>query len=1038
MRPGETIRRNANDTCDASNTAFGKPPICVLRLGDMYNTKIIINNLNISYDPLVWDLNPEGIGVQPMIANVNMSIKYIGGSGLRTYVDELQNALSFNYYANADIYDGRTYANTNESERALINQERSFFDGNQLDLIPIISAGERYVQDKYNETLPGGTIGSMSLVNQPTPPGGIYSDFINNSTLYNSGVIYQTYDVVFYENNFYLRQADNNATYGISGNTLSNKIPTNTTYWQKIDWRNYGEQGFLFEYIGSTDIVNTAPPTDNDSDEYLSKRYFNTYEVEYYDVFKDFYNTYAKLVVGNFNYNKLHNKTDILRLLLLNKNYNTYIADQNSIDQFNTLKTQTTGITNTVANLINGVNDDKFYLYRAFDIEAESRNYKDFGSIGNLMSRSFGIMFEPQPLKLHLYPQEYLYKIGNGSDIVRGFYGDTDRYNPGKLTQTNEAGGLYIKDYSYYGENIDGLFLALKNELKAKLKLELSHFWFKTPESLNTYKNYLRYFESPHRKVFTDYLVNKLENYYADISENMRNTVTDLTTNTGKLATLLSGLSVITDGYDVRLDNDTQKRFYEVIPNGVELTTPASIIFGYEPYNEYKTSSLNNHEIINFSDCSNYTFLATEPTVTNENKVKFLSMGNGNYLFKQISSNERIQDIAGTGYTFNNLMVQSSALNDAVAVTGTTQNFVLYSGVTGYSGITINSVQDYSAQLTADGTTVKTLTDADGTYNNFYDLKYTFEKINYELFDFSNKTIDIMLNDNFINQNFDLDISINQANGFMAQVTGLTSDATNLFYYSDKIDYKTTDINYYTYMVPTSSTIYNTVSSINNFLIYDIPITAELEDSRQQLVGPTPESSVLGENIHMSGLLDLIFLDFFFSIGNTDKEEIMNSIKKAENKPVRGISLDPKTSAKQLTDRYNKISNTLDGIFTSIFNYRSSASDKLTLLADAYTSNYDAVKLGTNNVFTTESTWKDMTTDLITPTLIKGGEKDYTLSMRDTRNIKESAKNNYTLFINNRNMFNIINTNENKQTIIGPTPDTGTTQTELSKYEIGQ
>ena len=110
----------------------------------------------------------------------------------------------------------------------------------------------------------------------------------------------------------------------------------------------------------------------------------------------------------------------------------------------------------------------------------------------------------------------------------------------------------------------------------------------------------------------------------------------------------------------------------------------------------------------------------------------------------------------------------------------------------------------------------------------------------------------------------------------------------------------------------------------------------------------------------------------------------------------------------------------------------------LTDLADAYATNYDVVKASANNVFTKDSTWKDITSDLIVPTLIKGSEKDYTLLMRDTKNIKESVKDNYKLFINNRNRFNIINTNENKQTIIGPMPDTGSTQTELSKYEIGQ
>ena len=67
---------------DAKNIAFGKPPVCVLRVGDFYNTKIIIENLNISYEQL-FDLNPEGIGVQPMIANIQLSFKYIGGSGIK-------------------------------------------------------------------------------------------------------------------------------------------------------------------------------------------------------------------------------------------------------------------------------------------------------------------------------------------------------------------------------------------------------------------------------------------------------------------------------------------------------------------------------------------------------------------------------------------------------------------------------------------------------------------------------------------------------------------------------------------------------------------------------------------------------------------------------------------------------------------------------------------------------------------------------------------------------------------------------------------
>jgi hypothetical protein len=101
-RQGPTLEK-----LGAVNLAFGRPPICILRIGDFYNTKVIIDNITIDYEPIVWDLNPEGIGVQPMIANVNLSIKFIGGSSLLGPINKLQNALSFNYYANTHVYDPR-------------------------------------------------------------------------------------------------------------------------------------------------------------------------------------------------------------------------------------------------------------------------------------------------------------------------------------------------------------------------------------------------------------------------------------------------------------------------------------------------------------------------------------------------------------------------------------------------------------------------------------------------------------------------------------------------------------------------------------------------------------------------------------------------------------------------------------------------------------------------------------------------------------------------------------------------------------------
>ncbi len=120
VRPGETIPVIDSDGKpkhnDALNTSFGSAPVLILRIGDFFNTKIIPNNVSFTYDPLVLDMNPEGIGVQPMIANVTLTFDIIGGMGLAKPVEELQNALSFNYYGNTEIYDERATATEDVSK----------------------------------------------------------------------------------------------------------------------------------------------------------------------------------------------------------------------------------------------------------------------------------------------------------------------------------------------------------------------------------------------------------------------------------------------------------------------------------------------------------------------------------------------------------------------------------------------------------------------------------------------------------------------------------------------------------------------------------------------------------------------------------------------------------------------------------------------------------------------------------------------------------------------------------------------------------
>lgn len=117
-RQGNTHSASDKNGHSANNLAFGRPPFCVLRIGDFYYQKIVITNLSISYgDQVQLDLNNEGAGVVPLIAYVNLSFNFIGGGDMAGAVRRLQNANSFNYYANGRLYDNRAdrveYENTN-------------------------------------------------------------------------------------------------------------------------------------------------------------------------------------------------------------------------------------------------------------------------------------------------------------------------------------------------------------------------------------------------------------------------------------------------------------------------------------------------------------------------------------------------------------------------------------------------------------------------------------------------------------------------------------------------------------------------------------------------------------------------------------------------------------------------------------------------------------------------------------------------------------------------------------------------------------
>ena len=120
-RQGPTLSVSDKDNKSAGNLAFGRPPICVLRIGDFYHTRIVIESLSIDFNDSGWDMNPEGIGVQPMFARISINFKFLGGSDLYAPISRLQNALSFNYYANQGVYDNRSDTGKYDNKKNVIN-----------------------------------------------------------------------------------------------------------------------------------------------------------------------------------------------------------------------------------------------------------------------------------------------------------------------------------------------------------------------------------------------------------------------------------------------------------------------------------------------------------------------------------------------------------------------------------------------------------------------------------------------------------------------------------------------------------------------------------------------------------------------------------------------------------------------------------------------------------------------------------------------------------------------------------------------------
>jgi outer membrane protein OmpA-like peptidoglycan-associated protein len=260
VRPGETIPIIGSDgkpkVADAVNTSFGAPPVLVLRIGDFYHTKIIPETLSITYDPLVFDMNPEGIGVQPMIAKVSLGFKMIGGMGLAKPVEQLQNALSFNYYGNTEIYD----------ERATWTEDTKALDKMVVDAIiaqqPPVTVDNTASAQQSNDA--GSTIGEIKNTIPLTPSGEtgemsymkIMDKVLEDSKTYFAN-IFNSLEEIQKQTNYGMLQLVCNKRNFSGGTLVEDTVAGNVKILGKPDFQD--DLNKLFELVLNDVLAGTHP-----------------------------------------------------------------------------------------------------------------------------------------------------------------------------------------------------------------------------------------------------------------------------------------------------------------------------------------------------------------------------------------------------------------------------------------------------------------------------------------------------------------------------------------------------------------------------------------------------------------------------------------------------------------------------------------------------------------------------------------------------------------------------------------------------------
>jgi hypothetical protein len=1102
MRPGDTITKDVGISgCDAKNTAFGRPPVSVLRIGDFYHTKIIINSLNISYDPLLWDLNPEGIGVQPMLAKVNLSFKYIGGQGLRRYVDQLQNALTFNYYANTDVYDERTFANTDRRERDLINLEQDFFAENTLDLIPIVAAAELITPSTEGLPIPYGTIGVISERLLPKLAGGTYYNDLTSATTFNPTTEYAPETCVTYQGQYYVRTAaqypiNNNGSYQLLNPT--DPLPTNAKkVWTAIDHSNFGEFAFRQEY---------------------GRYYIQRYDIQYYNLFSVLYTGFGEYMKG---FASLIGKPELLNdpSIAKYKVIDNVLKNKNYKKPLSVSGTTISEIINNISNTTTpNMNLNGLTYSEIFNRVAEEKKYIEVGDVFKqhpfFLSKNNNKEEEFEALKLNLHPQEYMFKIGDGKGLPYNYTaltgatnnGRSSKYFQGNFTNgyTNnfkngisETGGIYFRDTNGIKIYKD-IISTFSDEFRTKIATNTLAFWFNEDDDLKTFKNFYKNLDTQHIKDFTSYIDGEFTKFMSIKDSDDESTINLINDSVAKMSVALAGLSLPLYGYDATY-SEGRAKLYEVIPNGKKLTTPVtgSTMFGYNPYEKYKKLSINGGDLINLEGVYNILNDANTPSPPTGFTInQYASLGNGLYFFKQMKNNidntssdaiikeytrnmEYIKKVFGyttlselpNQYDFDNFL----PTNNALYFSGTTEanTFKFGQTATPISGPVTNenfsfnpyeygtsdsarSLETTSYALVTRANDGSVLNTANNIYSQgVYQMKYTFEKINYELLDFSNKTLEFMLSDESESKNNDIDLSYTPAYRFDLQInnlSGVTLNSTGttigdtvsdiLFYYG--VNKKTNsqnsfikDINYYLFNENnpniTGATLNTQLKNLNLLMAYDYTITKEYVDSlpdQQKLKlsgfnGPTTGATsgatsgiTYGEVVKMSAMHEVLFIEFLHKLYTNKSIAIGEIISKIENtgiNPPASVKDNKKRREAYVEAQRKKIKKSIEDTFKLIEvfvkKYDGDLGDVL-----SYMNNLDdnTIKNINKNVFGIDNKTTIPTAVEIRDKFIKGSPEDYTVTFRETSKLDPVIIRNLKLFTKykNESIINIPSTNE--------------------------